>query len=120
MATFIVTYDVSKYQLHESQDMQNLANRIREDLESVIGGEKITETASLVDISTDLADGRLTPSEEDTITSGDALEIIWSQMEELTNEYGSLKYTEQDLEPVRLLVARAHNDQVSYFNSLSD
>ena len=43
MAFFMVAYDLSKYQTNNTTELNSLASLLKDDLELIIGGDKVTQ-----------------------------------------------------------------------------
>lgn len=90
--TFLVVYDVTPYQLSDSKEERDLGIKLLQDLEDVIGVEnRVTASSAIVDMSFE---------SEVRITADNVYDIINTELQERG-------YTDENLEPLRMVVVRA-------------
>lgn len=112
MAFFMVAYDLSKYQMNNSAELNALVAQLKDDLELVIGGDKVTESSFIIDCEY--------KDEDQEMIAEDVFNIIFEELNNLKLRDGNTpKYADADLDQIRITVVKVDpNDDVISMNPI--
>ena len=111
MAFFMVAYDLSKYQTNNSTELKALVAQLQDDLELVIGGDKVT-ASSFIDCEY--------KDEDQEMIAEDVFNIIFEELNNLKLSDGNTpRYADADLDQIRITVVKVDpNDDVISMNPI--
>ena len=99
MAFFMVAYDLSKYQTNNTTELNALASLLKDDLELIIGGDKVTQSSFIIDCEY--------KDEDQEMIAEDVFNIIFEELNNLKlNDGSTAKYTDADLDQIRITVVK--------------